>query len=287
MALLVEPFQYTFFLHGLIAALLAGSLCGMLGVYIILRRMSYIGHGLSHAVFGGAVVSQMLGLNFYVGAGLWGFAAVLLIHFVAARREITGDVAIGVVTTASFAVGVAVMSHVRRYSRDFDAALFGDVLGVSTGDLLLIGIVTLIVGGTIFALYKQLLFSTFDEEVAQVTGVPTRTVQLVFAGILALGILASMQILGVTLIAAAIVIPAATARLLTDNFATMLGLSTVLGGLTALLGMYGSYYLDVASGASIVLFAALLFMGVLSAQQLFMRPSPSMGGAKSSQGHHL
>jgi len=287
MALLVEPFQYSFFLHGLVAALLAGSLCGMLGVYIILRRMSYIGHGLSHAVFGGAVVSQALGLNFYVGAGLWGFAAVMLIHFVAARREISSDVAIGIVTTASFAVGVAVMSHMRRYSRDFDAALFGDVLGVSTGDLLLIGMVTLVVGGTIFLLYKQLLFSTFDEDVAQVTGVPTRRIQLVFAGILALGILASMQILGVTLIAAAIVIPAATARLLTDNFGTMLGLSTVLGGLTALIGMYGSYYLDIASGASIVLFAALLFMGVLSVRQVFMRPSPSVGGARSSQGHHL
>jgi ABC-type Mn2+/Zn2+ transport system permease subunit len=211
----------------------------------------------------------------------------MLIHFVAARREISSDVAIGIVTTASFAVGVAVMSHMRRYSRDFDAALFGDVLGVSTGDLLLIGIVTLVVGGTIFLLYKQLLFSTFDEEVAQVTGVPTRRIQLVFAGILALGILASMQILGVTLIAAAIVIPAATARLLTDNFGTMLGLSTVLGGLTALIGMYGSYYLDIASGASIVLFAALLFMGVLSVRQVFVRPSPAAGGARSSQGHHL
>jgi ABC-type Mn2+/Zn2+ transport system permease subunit len=287
MAVLVEPFQYAFFLHGLLAAVLAGSLCGMLGVYIILRRMSYIGHGLSHAVFGGAVVSQTLGLNFYVGAGLWGFAAVMLIHFVAARREITGDVAIGIVTTASFAVGVAVMSHMRRYSRDFDAALFGDVLGVSTGDLLLIGLVTLLVSGTIFLLYKQLLFSSFDEEVAQITGVPTRRIQLVFAGILALGILASMQVLGVTLIAAAIVIPAATARLLTDNFAIMLVLSTVLGGLTALLGMYGSYYLDIASGASIVLFATLLFMGVLSTRQLFIRPAPSVGGPRSSQGHHL
>jgi manganese/iron transport system permease protein/iron/zinc/copper transport system permease protein len=238
-------------------------------------------------VFGGAVVSQTLGLNFYVGAGLWGFAAVMLIHHVASRREITGDVAIGIVTTASFAVGVAVMSRMRRYSRDFDAALFGDVLGVSTADLWLIGLVTVAVAGAIFFLYKQLLFSTFDEEVAQVTGVPTRKVQLVFAGILALGILASMQILGVTLIAAAIVIPAATARLLTDSFSTMLVLSTVLGGLMALLGMYGSYYLDIASGASIVLSAALLFMGVLSTRQLFMRPSPSLGGARSSQGHHL
>jgi ABC-type Mn2+/Zn2+ transport system permease subunit len=156
---------------------------------------------------------------------------------------------------------------------------------VSRGDLLLIGLVTLMVASTIFLLYKQLLFSTFDEEVARVTGVPTRKIQILFAGMLALGILASLQILGVTLIAAAIVIPAATARLLTDNFGKMLGLSTALGGLTALLGMYSSYYLDIASGASIVLIAALLFMAVLSTRQLFTRPSP--GGRPSSQGHHL
>jgi manganese/iron transport system permease protein/iron/zinc/copper transport system permease protein len=286
-AALVEPLQYQFFVHGLLAALLAGSLCGMLGVYIILRRMSYIGHGLAHAVFGGAVVSQIVGMNFYLGAGLWGFGAVLLIHLVAAKREINADVAIGVVTTASFAVGVAVMSRVRRYTRDFDAALFGDVLGVSEGDLLLIGVVTLVAAGVLLLLYKQLLFSTFDEEVAQVTGVPTRAIQLVFALVLALAILSAMQVLGVTLIAAAIVIPAATARLLTYNFTTMLLVSTALGGLTALLGMYLSYYLDIASGASIVLFAALVFVVVLGGQRLIWRRQPQLGGAGTPGGHHL
>jgi manganese/iron transport system permease protein/iron/zinc/copper transport system permease protein len=284
---LVEPLQYQFFLHGLLAAFLAGSLCGMLGVYIILRKMSYIGHGLAHAVFGGAVVSQVVGVNFYLGAGLWGFGAALLIHAVAAKREINADVAIGVVTTASFAIGVAVMSRVRRYTRDFDAALFGDDLGVSERDIVLLGLVTLLVAAVIVSLYKQLLFSTFDEEVAQVTGVPTRALQLVFALLLALAILASMQVLGVTLIAAAIVMPAATARLLTHNFTTMLLISTALGGLTALLGMYLSYYLDIASGASIVLFAALLFMGVLGSQRLLWRRKPQFGAAGSPGGHHL
>ena len=116
---------------------------------------------------------------------------------------------------------------------------------------------------TVTALYKQLLFSAFDEAVAQVAGVPTQLVRLLFACILALAILASMQVLGVTLIAATIVIPAATARLLTNSFSTMLVLSTALGGVTALCGMYLSYYMDIASGASIVLFAALLFVVVL------------------------
>jgi ABC-type Mn2+/Zn2+ transport system permease subunit len=164
-------------------------------------------------------------------------------------------------------VGVALMSRVRRFTQDFEAVLFGNVLGVSEHDLLLIVVVTGITGLAVTALYKQLLFSAFDEAVAQVAGVPTRLVRLLFACILALAILASMQVLGVTLIAATIVIPAATARLLTNSFSTMLVLSTALGAVTALCGMYVSYYVDIASGASIVLFAALLFVGVLGVRR--------------------
>lgn len=264
-ALLVEPLQYQFFVHGLLAALLVGSLGGLLGVYIVLRQMSYIGHGLSHAVFGGAVVSHMLGVNVYVGAGFWGFLTAILIHTLTARRYIHTDAAIGIVTTASFAIGVALMSRVRHFTQDFEAVLFGNVLGVSAHDLWLVACVTLLTGLAVLCLYKQLLFSTFDEAVAQVAGVPTGGVRLLFAFILALAILASMQVLGVTLIAATIVMPAATARLLTNSFSRMLGLSTFLGGFTALVGMYLSYYGDIASGASIVLFAALVFLTILGA----------------------
>jgi manganese/iron transport system permease protein/iron/zinc/copper transport system permease protein len=263
MELLFEPLQYHFFRHGLVVALLVGSLCGWLGVYIVLRQMSYIGHGLAHAVFGGAVTSSLLNLNVYIGAGIWGIITVLLIDKVAARREINADAAIGIITTASFAAGVALMSRTRRFMRDFEAMLFGNVLGVTTHDLVIIGLVSVFAGVALIFLYKPLLFSTFDAEVAQVSGVPTRRIQLLFSCILALAILASMQVLGVTLVAAAVVIPAATARLLTSNFAAMFGLSTLLGGVTAFCGMYISYYLDIASGASIVLLSALCFTAVM------------------------
>ncbi|MDH3599588.1 MAG: metal ABC transporter permease [Candidatus Tectomicrobia bacterium] len=268
MELLLEPLQYRFFLHGLAVSVLTGSLCGLLGVYIVLRQMSYIGHGLAHAVFGGAVASFLLHLNFYIGAGIWGITAVVLIDKLAARREINTDAAIGIITTASFAVGVALMSRMRRFTQDFEAALFGNVLGVSTTDLVVISLVSVVTGLVLIGLYKPLLFSTFDEHVAQVSGVPTRRVRLLFSCILALVILASMQVLGVTLVAAAVVIPATTARMLTQNFARMLGLSTALGGITAALGMYLSYHLDIASGASIVLLAALIFVGVLAWREL-------------------
>jgi ABC-type Mn2+/Zn2+ transport system permease subunit len=268
MELLLEPLQYRFFLHGLAVSVLTGSLCGLLGVYIVLRQMSYIGHGLAHAVFGGAVASFLLHLNFYIGAGIWGMTAVVLIDKLATRRDINTDAAIGIITTASFAVGVALMSRMRRFTQDFESALFGNVLGVSTTDLAVISLVSVVTGLILIGLYKPLLFSTFDEQVAQVSGVPTRRVRLLFSCILALVILASMQVLGVTLVAAAVVMPAATARMLTQNFARMLGLSTALGGITAMLGMYLSYYLDIASGASIVLLAALIFVGVLAWREL-------------------
>ena len=144
MNILFEPFQYEFFRNGTIAAVLVGALCGLLGVYIVLRGMSYIGHGLSHAIFGGAVVSYIAQWNFYLGAGLWGFIAALLINQTVRRTKINADAAIGVVTTASFAIGVALISRYRHFTRNFDAALFGNILGVSPEDVIVVALVTLV-----------------------------------------------------------------------------------------------------------------------------------------------
>lgn len=264
---LLTPFQFEFFRNGTIAAVLVGGLCGLIGVYIVLRGMSYIGHGLSHAVFGGAVVAFVMQFNFYVGAGLWGFIAALLINQTVRRTRINADAAIGVVTTASFAIGVALISRYRRFTQSFDAALFGNILGVTATDVWVIAGVTLLVVLIIFLLYKQLLFTTFDSEVAQVYGVSTGWVETWFALILAAAIIASIQILGVTMIAAALVIPAITARLLTDSFHRMILISASLGAFTGLVGMFMSFYVDVSSGATIVLLQAFLFCLTLVASR--------------------
>jgi manganese/iron transport system permease protein/iron/zinc/copper transport system permease protein len=271
MSVLFEPFQYEFFRNGTLAAILVGALCGMIGVYIVLRGMSYIGHGLSHAIFGGAVVAYIAQWNFYVGAGLWGFIAAVLINQTVRKTKINADAAIGVVTTASFAIGVALISRYRHFTRNFDAALFGNILGVTPEDVLVVAGVTLMVAAIIFFFYKHLLFTTFDPEVAQVYGVKTAWMDTLFALMLAAALIASMQILGVTLIAAALVIPAITARLLTDSFNRLIVLSTVLGALTGLIGMYLSYYLDIASGASIVLLQAFVFVIALVISSLQKR----------------
>ncbi len=259
MDFLFEPFQFEFFRNGVLVSLLIGALCGLIGVYIVLRGMSYIGHGLSHAIFGGAVVSFVMTWNFYIGAGLWGFLAALLINQTVRRTRISADAAIGVITTASFAIGVALISRYRRFTRSFDAALFGNILGVTLQDVWVVAAVTLVVMLIIFFMYKQLLFTTFNVEVAQVYGVKTEWVDTLFSLALAAALIASMQILGVTLIAAALVIPAITARLMSDSFNRMIVLSTLIGMLTNLIGMYLSYYIDVASGATIVLVQATVF----------------------------
>lgn len=267
----LQPFQFEFFRNGTVAAILVGGLCGLLGVYIVLRGMSYIGHGLSHAIFGGAVVAFVMSWNFYLGAGLWGFLAAVLINQTTRRTKIGADAAIGVITTASFAIGVALISRYRRFTRSFDAALFGNILGVSLQDVLVVAGVTAMVLTIVFFLYKQLLFTTFDAEVAHIYGVKTEWVDTLFSLILAAALISSMQILGVTLIAAALVIPAISARLLTDSFNRMILLATFIGAFTGFIGMYLSYYVDIASGATIVLLQAAVFGLVLTVTSLQKR----------------
>ncbi|MEZ4561829.1 MAG: metal ABC transporter permease [Thermomicrobiales bacterium] len=257
-----EPLNYEFFRHGLIAATLAGALCGLMGVYIVLRRMSYIGHGLSHAIFGGAVVSALMGWNFFLGAGAWGFLSALLIQGTARRRNIGADAAIGVITTASFALGVALISKSRSFEKNFESALFGNILGVTPDDLVAIGLVSAVVAVAVFFGYKQLLFATFDPEIAPIYGVPTRWVDAAFALALAATIVVCMNVVGVTLIAAAIVIPPVSARLLTNSFGPLVLISTLVGAACGFFGMFVSYYWDVASGPAIILLAAAAFGAV-------------------------
>jgi ABC-type Mn2+/Zn2+ transport system permease subunit len=262
---LFEPLQYEFFVRGIIAATLIGALCGVLGVYIVLRRMSYIGHGLSHAIFGGAVVSYVMSIDFYVGASVWGFLSALLINATTrARSFIAADAAIGIVTTASFAFGIALISRYRTFTRSFDAALFGNILGVSSSDLYAILAVTILVFAVILFFYRRLLFTTFDPEVAPFYGVSTVWIDTLFSLILAGTIVVSMQVMGVTLIAAALVIPPSAARLLTSDFLRLSVYSVVIGAACGFSGMYLSYYADVSSGANIVLVSAGVFVLALA-----------------------
>ena len=261
---MLAPFEYDFFVRGLIVATLVGALCGLIGVYIVLRRMAYIGHGLSHAIFGGAVASYVMSINFFVGASVWGFVSAMLINLATRKRKIGADAAIGIVTTSSFALGIALISRFKSFTRSFDAALFGNILAVGDADVAAILIVGAAAAAAVFVGYKYLLFTTFEPEVARFYGVPTGWVDAGFALMLAAVIVVSLQVLGVTMIAAAIVIPPVSARLLTNDFGRMLVISIAIGAFCGLGGLYASFYVDVSSGPSVVLFSAAVFFVVLA-----------------------
>lgn len=264
MHVLLEPFDFAFLRHALVVCTFAGALCGMLGVYVTLRGMSYIGHGLSHAIFGGAAISAAVSVNFFAGAGIWGLASGLAVSRVTRRKIIGSDAAIGVITTASFAFGIALLGLYTRVKQSIEATVFGSVLGVSSADMWLIIGVTVATVIVVVVQYRPLLFTTFDSEVAEVSGVKTDRVDALFMLLLCAAILASMKVLGVTLIAAALVVPAVVTRMLTNSFSRMLWLSALIGGSSGLVGMYLSYHLDISSGASIVLVDFLLFAVVFA-----------------------
>ncbi len=269
------PLEYEFFVRGLIVATLVGGLCGLIGVYVVLRQMSYIGHGLAHAIFGGAVTSYVLSINFFLGASLWGFVSAMLINMASRRRSISADAAIGIVTTSSFALGIALISRFRNFTRSFDAALFGNILGITQTDMFAIIVVTIAAAVAVFVGYKYLLFTTFDYEVAGFYGVPTGWIDAGFALLLAAVIVVSLQVLGVTMIAAAMVIPPVAARLLTNDFTKMLYMSVIIGAFCGLGGLYMSFYIDVSSGASVVLFSAAVFLVALAYTSLQRRLASS------------
>ncbi len=260
---LLEPLGYPFFVRALLAGSLVGALCGALSTFVVLRRMSYIGHGLAHAVLGGVGVGLAFGADLYVGAVVATVVAGVLIDRVSRRPGLHADAAIGIVTTAIFAAGVAVLAVVpTRIS--LEALLFGTILGVDRVDLAVAVGVAVVFAAVLLGRYRPLVFTTFDPEVAAVHGVPTGRMEALFHLLTAAVVVASVRVLGVLLIAAAVVIPAATARLLVRSFGVLLVAATLLGLGTSILGLYVSYHLDVPSGPGIVLVGALGFATVFA-----------------------
>lgn len=265
MDLLLEPLTYAFFIKGLIVAGLSGALLGFIGVFIVLRGMSYIGHGLSHSIFGGFAAAQLFAAQFYLlGAGIWGIASAIAITTVARRGRVGADAAIGVITTASFALGVALFAKFGTSGPSFENALFGSILGISPEQIVSLVVVTILTAVFVFLRYRALQFSTFDPEVADVSGVRVGRLEAMLMIILSLAILVTLTVIGVTLVAAMLVIPAVIGRMLTDSFAKMLALSTAIGTGCGVIGMYLSYFAGVPSGTMIVLVGAAIFLVVLT-----------------------
>ena len=270
--LLTAPFQYAFMQRAFLAALVVGTLCSTIGTYVVLRKLSFIGDGIAHASFAGIVIAYLRGLDYFVGSTAVAVATALAIGFVNRRGNVSLDTAIGVLFTGAFALGVFLMSRLPNYSVDLQGFLFGNILAVDAGDLRFMLVLAVFVAIVLGLLYRALLFTSFDPVVAQASGIRTELVDYVLLVLLALTIVISIQSVGIVLVAALLVTPPAAAAQLTRRFTHMLALSVAIGAACAVLGLYASYYLHAASGATIVLLATLVFfLAMLAGNRLRAR----------------
>lgn len=255
---LIEPLSFGFMRTGLAAAAIVGVTCAVLGAYVVLRRMAFIGDALAHTVLPGLVVAYLGGWSLFGGALIAGLLTAMGIGWVSRRGAVREDTAIGVLFTAMFALGILLMSRVRSF-RDLSHILFGNILGVRPGDLLLIGGIAVGVLLTLWLLHKELELTSYDPSYAQVIGLKADRLRFVLLILLAFTVVTCIQVVGVILTSALLVTPAAAAALLTNRLPRMMLLAALIAVASATVGLYASYYADVASGAAIVLACTACF----------------------------
>jgi len=257
---LVEPLMYVFMQRAMLAALMVGVLCSVVGCYVVLRSMAFLGDALAHAILPGVAIAYLIHGNLTVGALIAAIVVALGIGFVSRQGAIREDTAIGILFAAALSLGVVLISSIQTYAIDLSHILFGNVLGVSTGDLLLTGGLGLVVLLSVVVCYRPFLVISFDPVLAATLRLPTGTLNNLMLVLLALTIVVSLQTVGVGLVAAMLVTPAATAYLLTRRLRNMMLLSAGFGALSSLVGLYISYYANVVSGAAVVLTATVFFL---------------------------
>jgi ABC-type Mn2+/Zn2+ transport system permease subunit len=258
--LLLEPLQYPFMVRGLLAALMVGVICSTLGTYVILQGMAFLGDALAHAILPGVVMAYLLGWPLAIGALIVGIGTALGIGALSQKGEIREDTAIGIVFAGSFALGVAMLSTVRSYAVDLAHILFGDVLAVSTQELwLTLGLGTFVLV-TVLLFYKELLVVTFDPMLAAVLRLPAQFLRYLLLVLIAVTIVVALQTVGIALVLAMLVTPAATAQLLTRRLPTMMATAALFGAVANVSGLYLSYYVNIASGPAMVLMATAFFL---------------------------
>jgi ABC-type Mn2+/Zn2+ transport system permease subunit len=260
----VLPMRYPFMVRGLLAVIMVGSVCATVGTYVVLRGMAFLGDALAHAILPGVAIGYLVSGGARGPVFWWGLGTAVLtaigIGAVGKGAQVKEDTAIGILFAGMFALGIALISTVRSYAVDLAHFLFGDVLGVSTSDLLLTGIMGGLILVTTLAFYKEFLVLSFDPVLAVTLRMPSGVLNHLLLVLVALAIVVSLQTVGVALMVAMLVTPAATAYLLTRRLPVMMGLAVLFGALSGVVGLYLSYYVSVASGAAIVLVCTAFFV---------------------------
>lgn len=263
MSFLLEPLGYEFFVRALAASVLVGLVCAVVGTYMVLRGLAFMGDAISHAAFPGVVAAYLLKAPFYLGAAVAAVGTALAIGWITRRGRLRGDTTIGVLFAGMFAFGIFLFSTIENYVGDLSAFLFGDVLGIGADDLVALAILSLIVLGTVLVLWKELLYSTFDPLAAAASGLPVARLEYLFLGLVALTIVISLQAVGIILVVAMLVTPAATGQLLADRFSRLVLIAVVIGIAAPVVGLYLSFWTNTASGALIVLVETAAFLAAL------------------------
>lgn len=260
---LLAPLQYAFMVRGLLAAIVVGAVCAVLGTYMVLRGMAFFGDALSHAILPGMAVAYLLGGPqgpLFWGGLVAGAGTALGIGAISRGGRIKEDTAIGVIFAGMFALGVALISTTRNFSVDLTHMLFGNVLGVSVGDLELTAFFGVLVLLLVVVFYKEFLLISFDPVLAAILRLPTEFYRYLLLVMIAVTIVVSLQTVGVALMVAMLVTPAASASLLARRLPAMMALAATIGAFSGIAGLYLSYYVNVASGPAIVLVCTALFL---------------------------
>jgi manganese/iron transport system permease protein len=256
---ILDPLAFSFFVRALIAAAIVGLVCAVVGCYMVLRGLAFMGDALSHAAFPGVVAAYLLRVPFYLGAAVAAVATALAIGWVTRRGRIRGDTAIGVLFAGMFALGIFLFSRIPNYVGDLFGFLFGEILGIGVSDLAALSILAVLVLTIVALLWKELLYSTFDPLGAAAAGLPVVGLDYLFLGLIALTIVVSLQAVGIVLVVAMLVTPAATAQLLSRSFGRLVATAAVIGIIAPIVGLYASFWLNSASGATIVLVESAVF----------------------------
>ncbi|MDW8065918.1 MAG: metal ABC transporter permease [Anaerolineae bacterium] len=263
---LLEPLRYPFMVRGLIAAVLTGGLCAVVGTFVVLRGMAFFGDALAHSIMPGIAIGYLLGAGSREALFWWGLGAAIMaalgIAAFSRGKRLKEDTAIGVLFAGAMALGIVLISTARSYAVDLTHFMFGNVLGVGDQDLLRLVIFAVIVIGLISLFFKEFLVISFDPVLAVTMRLPIRLLENLLLILMAITIIVALQTVGIALMVAMLVTPAATAYLLTHRLPVMIALAVSLAAFSAIIGLYASYYANVASGASIVLTATLIFLAV-------------------------
>jgi manganese/iron transport system permease protein len=254
------PLGFPFFVRALIASAIVGLVCAVVGSYMVLRGLAFMGDALSHSAFPGVVAAYLLKGPFYLGAAIAAVGTALAIGWVTRRGQLRGDTAIGVLFAGMFALGIFLFSLIPNYVGDLFGFLFGEILGIGVGDLIALTVLAIVVLAIVALLWKELLYATFDPLGAAASGLPVVRLDYLFLGLIALTIVISLQAVGIILVVAMLVTPAATGQILSQSFGRLVAVAVVIGIGSPIVGLYLSYWLNAASGATIVLVETGVFV---------------------------